>query len=252
MTTSTFEVGDLFSILGAHWIEWQLQRIPGVDRVSVNPVSGSTTVEYDPGKTGAPTIQTAIRNCGFHCAGQALPKHGCDIHKTHDTSDHRPTLNNETQSAMKSDAMAREMGHGGGMDLQAMVRDMRNRFWIALAFSLPIFVFSPLGMDAIQVPPPFGLRLDLVLFALASGAILYPVWPFFVAAYRGIRSGVANMAVLVVLSVGTGYLFSVGATFFYGGQEFFEASAILLDFILLGHWLEMRARAGASEPSARS
>ena len=40
---------------------------------------------------------------------------------------------------------------------------------------------------------------------------------------------------------------SASATFFYGGQEFYEASAILLVFILLGHWLEMRARAGASE-----
>jgi Cu2+-exporting ATPase len=86
-----------------------------------------------------------------------------------------------------------------------------------------------------------------VLFVLASGAVLYPVWPFVVAAYRAIRAGVANMAVLVVLSVGTGYLFSVGSTFFYGGEQFYEAAVILLDFILLGHWLEMRARSGASE-----
>ena len=153
----------------------------------------------------------------------------------------------KAQGGGKSDAMAHEMGHGAGMDMQVMVRDMRNRFWIALAFSLPIFLFSPMGMDFIQIPPPFGLRLELVLFVLASAAILYPVWPFVIAAYRALRSGVANMAVLVVLSVGTGYLFSVGSTFFYGGQQFYEASAILLVFILLGHWLEMRARAGASE-----
>ena len=155
--------------------------------------------------------------------------------------------NHKAHGGEKSDAMAKEMGHGAGKDLPAMVRDMRNRFWIAFAFSLPIFVFSPMGLDFIRIPPPFGLRLDLVLFVLASGAILYPVWPFIVAAYRALRSGVANMAVLVVLSVGTGYLFSVGSTFFYGGQQFYEASAILLGFILLGHWLEMRARAGASE-----
>jgi Cu2+-exporting ATPase len=55
------------------------------------------------------------------------------------------------------------------------------------------------------------------------------------------------MAVLVVLSVGTGYLFSIGSTFLYGGPQFYEAAAVLLVFILLGHWLEMRARAGASE-----
>ena len=104
-----------------------------------------------------------------------------------------------------------------------------------------------MGFDAIKIPVPFGLRLDLVLFVLASGAILYPVWPFIVAAYRSLKNGVANMAVLVVLSVGTGYLFSVGSTFIYGGQQFYEAAALLLVFILLGHWLEMRARAGASE-----
>nr|AMP35015.1 copper-exporting ATPase [Sinorhizobium sp. M14] len=50
----------------------------------------------------------------------------------------------------------------------------------------------------------------------------------------------------MVLSVGTGYLFSVGATFFFEGQQFYEAASVLLVFILLGHWLEMRARAGAS------
>jgi Cu2+-exporting ATPase len=48
------------------------------------------------------------------------------------------------------------------------------------------------------------------------------------------------------LSAGTGYLFSVGATFFFKGEQFFEAVSMLMVFILLGHWLEMRARAGAS------
>ncbi len=142
--------------------------------------------------------------------------------------------------------MAHEMGHGAGMDMKAMARDMRNRFLIALAFSLPIFAYSPMGLTFIRLAPPFGARLDVFLFVLASAAILYPVWPFVIAAYRALKSGVANMAVLVVLSVGTGYLFSVGSTFWFGGPQFYEASAILLVFILLGHWLEMRARAGAS------
>ena len=88
--------------------------------------------------------------------------------------------------------------------------------------------------------------MDITIFILASGAILYPVWPFVVAAIRALRNGVLNMAVLVLLSVGTGYLFSVGSTFLYDGEQFYEAAAVLLVFILLGHWLEMRARAGAS------
>jgi P-type Cu2+ transporter len=160
---------------------------------------------------------------------------------------HDDTRARATHGATQRDAMAHEMGHGAGMDMQAMVRGMRTRFWIALAFTVPIFLLAPMGLSFIRVPTPFGWRRELVLFALASAAILYPVWPFVVAAGRAIRSGVANMSVLVVLSVGTGYLFSVGSTFLYGGEQFYEASALLLVFILLGHWLEMRARAGASE-----
>ena len=271
MTTSTLDVCDLFSVLGAHGIKRQLQRVAGVDRVWVNPVSGSTTVVYDPARTSLSALQAEIEDCGFYCAGEALPRHVCAsppmsgrLPPVSPTEQIKPAgseslavrsgqgqadvkADHKAHGAAKTNAMAQEMGHGAGMDMQAMVRDMRNRFWIALAFTVPIFALSPMGMDFIKIPPPFGLPLDLVLFVLASGAIIYPVWPFLVAAYRAIRSGVANMAVLVVLSVGTGYLFSVGATFFYGGQQFYEASAILLVFILLGHWLEMRARAGASE-----
>jgi Cu2+-exporting ATPase len=202
--------------------------------VSVNPVSGSTTVVYDPAKTSLSGIQAAIEDCGFHCAGEALPRHVCEDHAMPSrpppgtrTRQIKPThcqahldhaamasagrmpadakADHKAHGGEKSDAMAHEMGHGAGMDMQAMVRDMRNRFWIALAFSLPIFVFSPMGLDFIRIPPPFSLRLDLVLFVLATAAILYPIWPFVVAAYRALRGGVANMAVLVVLSVGTGY-----------------------------------------------
>ncbi|HLC09477.1 MAG TPA: copper-translocating P-type ATPase, partial [Methyloceanibacter sp.] len=149
--------------------------------------------------------------------------------------------------AGQKDEMAHEMGHGAGMDMQAMVRDMRNRFWISLIFTVPIFIYSPMGNMFTPPAPPFGLDLDLWLFFFASAAILYPVWPFVVAAVRALRNGILNMAVLVILSVGTGYLFSVGATFFFKGEQFYEAAAVLLVFILLGHWLEMRARAGASE-----
>ena len=276
MTTTTFDVGNLFSVLGAHGIEKQLKRIAGVGRVTVNAVSGATTVVYDPKKTSLAKLKAKIKECGFHCAGEALPKHVCadhlasgnkapkapadakkpssvNTHSGHAGMDMSAEKADATKpqhkdhGGQKNDAMAQEMGHGAGHDMQSMVRDMRNRFWIALAFSLPIFALSPMGMDFIKITPPFGLKLDLVLFLLASGAILYPVWPFVVAAYRAIRSGVANMAVLVVLSVGTGYIFSVGSTFIWGGQQFYEASSILLVFILLGHWLEMRARAGASE-----
>ena len=273
MATNTLEVGDLLSVLSARGLEKQLKQVPGVDRVSVGVASGSATVTYDAGKTSLSALKQMIIDCGFHCSGEVLPRHLCASttvlpvsnistapaasHTGHGAAESGAEVSAPAKEKMAAghaahgqenrDSMAQEMGHGAGHDMQAMVRDMRNRFWIALGFSLPIFALSPMGMDFIKVAPPFGLRLDLVLFFLASAAILYPVWPFVVAAYRALRAGVANMAVLVVLSVGTGYGFSVGSTFIWGGPQFYEASSILLVFILLGHWLEMRARAGASE-----
>ncbi len=143
--------------------------------------------------------------------------------------------------------MAHDMGHGSGMSMDAMVRDMRNRFWICLVFTIPIFIYAPMGGLFKPPPTPFGLDLNIWLFLLASAAILYPSWPFFVSAWSEVKKGVLGMAALIVLSVGTGYLFSVGSTFFFKQSgQFFEAVSVLLVFILLGHWLEMRARAGAS------
>lgn len=69
---------------------------------------------------------------------------------------------------------------------------------------------------------------------------------FFVGAYRALKRRTLDMSVFVALSVGAGYLFSVAATFLSRGEVFYEASVVLLAFILFGHWMEMRARAGAS------
>ena len=183
------------------------------------------------------THKTVVTERGHESAAPAPGALAGNGHEGHATQGARP--------AMSAD-MAHEMGHGA-QDLSAMVRDMRNRFWICLIFTVPIFLYAPMGSFFKPPSPPFGLELNLWLFFLASAAILYPSWPFFVSAGRALRKRKLGMAALIVLSVGTGYLFSVGSTFFFvGGGQFFEAASVLLVFILLGHWLEMRARAGAS------
>ena len=263
MKTVTIEVGDLLSTLSALGVEKQLVKLPGVHRAEVNYVAGSATVVYDETRIDLKTIKAKVHECGYHCAGERTPKHVCvpddppatasvagapaphaaHVHDEHET----PQVHAEHAAPGKMDAMAHEMGHGGSMDMQAMVSDMRNRFWVCLLFTIPIFIYSPMGGMFTPPAPPFGLPLNQWLFILATVAVIWPSWPFFVAAWRALRNGVLNMAVLVVLSVGTGYLFSVGATFLFPGVQFFEAVAVLLVFILLGHWLEMRARAGASD-----
>ena len=253
MKTAVIDVGGMLSSLSAAGLEKRLRRLPGVVRAEVNYVGGNATVGYDESAVDLETVKAAVRACGYHCSGEVVPRHVCipedppsEATEGHGHEHHPQAEPGERDRATGGHDMAHEMGHGGG-DMQDMVRDMRNRFWLAFVFTIPIFVYSPMGGMFDPPAPPFGLRLELWLFLLASVAVLWPSWPFFVAAWRALRQGVLNMAVLVVLSVGTGYLFSVGATFVFEGVQFYEAVAVLLVFILLGHWLEMRARAGASE-----
>jgi P-type Cu2+ transporter len=213
------------------------------DASAATPVAGEDKGQAEPGtQTSTPTADVPKVAAG---ASTAEPKPALATPTIGGHEGHKGHTVPSAQSTMSAD-MAHEMGHSG-TDLPAMVRDMRNRFWICLFFTVPIFVYAPMG-DFFEPPaPPFGLDLDVWLFGLASLAIVYPSWPFFVSAWRAVRKGAMGMAALIVLSVGTGYVFSVGSTFFFKqGGQFFEAVAMLLIFILLGHWLEMRARAGAS------
>ncbi|MDO8264415.1 MAG: heavy metal translocating P-type ATPase [Gallionella sp.] len=283
MKTSTVEVGELVSTLSAAGVERQLATLPGVHHVDVNYVAGSATVHYDETQTSLQAIGQRIIDCGYHCRGELVPAHVCDpvdhkmtgdahaghtahgdhaahggqgaVAKTaapgHDApsghGEHSAHEGHGAASAKATSDMMHDMGHGAGMSMQDMANDMRNRFFVALLFAIPVFLYSPMGSMFGDFAPPFGLERKLFLFIVATGAVAYPGWPFFIAAWRAARNKVANMATLVVLSVGTGYVFSVGATFFYEGEVFYEAAAVLLVFILLGHWLEMRARAGASD-----
>ena len=145
--------------------------------------------------------------------------------------------------------MSAEMGHGVGQSMDAVVLGMRNRFFVTLFLTFFIYLYAPMfvKLTGIVLPVPFGLSKEVLMFILVTPAVFYGGWVFYVGAWRALRKGIANMAVLVSLSVLSGYLFSVGATFFFKSEVFYEAVAMLLVFILLGHWLEMRARAGASK-----
>jgi Cu2+-exporting ATPase len=188
----------------------------------------------------------AARGHAAHAAASA-PSSAQLTTKAPPAAPHAGHAGHSGEAAHQMSDMMHDMGHAPGMSMQDMANDMRNRFLVALLFSIPVFLYSPMGKMFGDFATPFGMERNLFLFIVATGAIAYPGWPFFIAAWRAARNKVANMATLVALSVGTGYVFSIGATFFYEGEVFYEAAAVLLVFILLGHWLEMRARAGASD-----
>ena len=225
-------------------VERKLGAQAGVLAVDANPVSQTATVTFDPQTTSVDDLQRWVEECGYHCAGQSVPGHICDP-----LAADEPLAPAHDHSGVRRAEHAH--GHGGhaGMSMDAMVRDMRNRFLVAVAFAIPIAIWSELG-DRIfgGVPPtPFGMRDDVWEFLLSLPVIFYASWIFFVGAWRALRARTLDMMVLVAVAIGTGWLYSVAATFFIEGEVFYEAAAFLAAFVLLGHWFEMRARGGAND-----
>jgi P-type Cu2+ transporter len=227
-------------------VERVLEGRPGVIDVEANPAAQTATVTYDAGETTLEDLRRWVEECGYHCAGRSVPGHVCDpmAREGHDA----PAA--DRQAEVRADD-AHGGGHGGhaGMSMHAMVRDMRNRFLVALVFAIPIVLWSPLGTDVLglDLATPFGMDRDLWQFLLSLPVILYSSWIFFRGAWVALRARTLDMMVLVAVAIGTGWIYSVAATFWIEGEVFYEAAALLAAFVLLGHWLEMRARGGAND-----
>jgi Cu2+-exporting ATPase len=234
------QVGGLHWATSAPGIERVLLQRPGVERVEANAANQTATVTYDPGRTSVAELAGWVRDCGYHCAGRSVPEHVCEPMS-------EPHAGHGGDLTSPHDAM----GHGGhaGMSMDDMVRDMRNRFAVALGFSVLITLWSPIGREVLHfaAAAPFGLRDDVWQLILSLPVIFYADTIFFDGAWRALRNRTLDMMVLVAVAVGTGWLYSVWVTLTGGGEVFYEAAAILSAFVLLGHWFEMRARGGAND-----
>ncbi|MGW4018323.1 heavy metal translocating P-type ATPase (plasmid) [Rhodococcus aetherivorans] len=249
--TAVLEVGGLHWATSTASVESTLLRRPGVSEVEANAVNQTATVTYDPAVTSVAALTDWVRDCGYHCEGKSVPSHLCDPRE--EPREHAPAAHEEHAAHDEHAAHTPQqlMGHGGhgGMSMDAMVRDMRNRFLVALVLSIPILLWSPIGREVLgfTVPAPFGLRDDIFSLVLSIPVIFYSSWIFFDGAYRALKARTLDMMVLVAVAVGAGWLYSVGVTLTGGGEVFYEAATVLATFVLLGHWFEMRARGGANE-----
>lgn len=254
----------VLDVRGLHWatsepiIEKALRSRPGVLDARASAIAQTATVTYDDELTSDADLAAWITECGYHCSGRSVPEHICPPaseptpgREHHHAHQHAPAPVDHAHEHAPRDAQE-VMGHGGhhgGGSMQDMVRDMRNRFLVALAFSIPITLWSPIGRELIGfgVPAPFGLRDDVFALILSLPVIFYSAWIFFDGAYRALRARTLDMMVLVAVAIGTGWLYSLGITLTGGGEVFYEAATVLASFVLLGHWFEMRARGGANE-----
>jgi len=152
-----------------------------------------------------------------------------------------------------------------GMDLVPMQPDtsaeekkykkLLKKFWIAVAFTLPIFL---LAMGEMWHGNPLHDLLSMknwnwVQFGLSLPVVFYATWMFFERAYRSIVTWNLNMFTLIGIGAGVAWIFSVFGMLFpdFFPQEFkseagtvhvyFEAATVILTLVLLGQVLEARA-----------
>jgi P-type Cu+ transporter len=126
----------------------------------------------------------------------------------------------------------------------------RRRVWLAFAISIPIIVYYMAVhiFNLKHVHEVGGIDLNYIYWIMSTWVQFGVGWPFYRNAWSALRAGSANMDVLVVLGTTAAYLYSmIGFLFFNIDHPYWESSAALMSFILLGRYLEITARAKASE-----
>src|SRR5690625_4093091 len=132
---------------------------------------------------------------------------------------------------------------------------LRKKFWIALAFTLPIFIIAMSEM--IPDNPLYNVMSqkawNWVQFFLSLPVVFYATWMFFERAWRSIKTWNLNMFTLIGIGAGMAWIFSFFGLLFPGFfpeqflsehgvvHVYFEAATVILTLVLLGQLLEARA-----------
>ncbi len=192
-------------------IETVLGRLDGVYKPQVNLAMEDVRVRYDPENVSVATIRRAIKDAGF------IP------------------LDPE-------DVTVEEAERG----LEERVKALK----VALLFGVPTFLLSMVFMWTDWATGIPLIYRNMVLFVLATPVQFYAGRGFYVGAYFAMRNRTTNMDTLVVLSTSVAYFASVLVMFVPDAvamdHVFFESSAMIITLILLGRYLEARAKSRTS------
>ena len=153
------------------------------------------------------------------------------------------------------DLEPKEASVDDGSEERKAYKKMLTKFWISVAFTLPVFFIAMSEMIGISLS---GIASEKawgwVQFALSTPVIFYSCQDFFIRGYKSIINRSPNMWTLITLGAGSAYLFSIFALIFpeifpdqfktEGGAVhlYFEAAVVILTLILLGQLLEAKAR----------
>ena len=209
---------EIFPVLGmscascAARVDKTLNSQPGVQEASVNYASATAQVVYDADVCSPLSLKAAVQNAGYDLLVGGQEEEADEVEKAH----------------------------------ADRYRNLKRRTMGAIVLAIPIMVLSMVFMHLAWVNYVVWLLSTPVVFVLGRG--------FFVGAWKQLKHGTCNMDTLVALSTGISYMFSVFNLFFpefwlKRGIEphvYFEASSVIIAFILLGRLMEERAKRNTS------
>lgn len=193
-------------------VESMLQSEPGVVRAGVNYANATATVEFLPEKASEEHFKTTIQSIGYDLI-----------------------IEDEAAAAEAVEKAQSEK-----------LQSLRCKTILSLVFATPLVI---IGMFFMNMP-----YANYIMWALATPVLLIFGKQFFINAFNSAKRRTANMDTLVALSTGIAYLFSVFNTLYpqfwhnrgLHAHVYFEAAAVVIAFILLGKWLEEKAKSGTS------
>src|SRR5438445_33209 len=186
--------------------------------------------------------------CGMKLVPIAKTEGGTDHHHEHVM---KPASKMSRREKFKmSMTMTMGMEHTGvaGREMARLMElDIRQKFFFALILSVPIILYSPLGKFIFGFQPPAPIAVPWLLFVLTTPVYFYSGWIFLYSSFRALQHRTLNMAVLIAVGITAAYSFSVLLTVLQSADSYYEASALLVTFVLFGHWMEMRSRRGTTD-----
>jgi P-type Cu+ transporter len=222
--TCTLDIGGMTCASCVRRVEKVLTKVEGVGTAEVNLATEVATVAFDPQQAGLDELIAAVGKAGY----TATPR-GADTAAATRPDGDQPG----------DDAAASDDPH------DAVLRSLRRTWQVALTAGLGLMVlmYLPLDLDAMDWLMP-------AIFALTAVIQFWAGRPFYTAAWAAAKHGATNMNTLVALGTGVAFGYSAFVTLWPGVAErlglplhvYFESSLVIIALILLGRWLEGRAK----------
>ncbi len=279
MSKASFPVKGMNCAACAVRIEKALKRMDGIENAAVNLVMEEVAVDYDPAAVEVSAMINQVEKLGFsvplerldlQVSGMSCAACSARIEKGLNKAAgvEKAVVNLATETATieyypgltDPDALIKtveRIGYGASLmpDFFESIAepadsdDMKNK-WRLLIFSavlsLPFAAMMIAELAGLAVPA--WLHSFYTQLLLASLVQFGAGWIFYRGAFFALRGGSANMDVLVALGTSAAYFYSLGAGLLLPGSHlYFEVSAILITLILVGKYLEARAKGRTSE-----